>query len=244
MGPEEAFAQPATRPTTHHQRAITRLCAGHSPGASNEETKSDRAHWTNHFRRPTIFAVRPLLARILVICTVTSLSSAARAEGGYVSAGPLGARVYGTGVEGAAWAYGGELSFSHYRRSCCWEDGWGLFAHYLRYTGDKGSHRIAMGYQIPGPLGIELGAAVRFGDAGWSPSFHVAPFASIGLMHVALRLSPGMAPYGSEIALVLAFKLPVPFGDPPPSLRMPSGRPLEVNQQARLAPIRRSCGWA
>jgi hypothetical protein len=158
--------------------------------------------------------------------------------------GPLGARAYGTGEEGKAWAYGGEFSFSRYRRSCCWENGWGLFSQVLFYTGEKGSTRLALGYQIPGPLGVELGAAARFGAAGWSPSLHVAPFASIGLAHLALRLAPGVGPYGSEIALVLGLKIPTPFGDPPPSLRMPSGRPLLVERTRRLAPLARDGAWS
>jgi hypothetical protein len=138
--------------------------------------------------------------------------------------------------------YGAEASFTRYRRSCCWE-GWGAFVQYLRIAGPGDSHRFALGYQFPGPLGFEVGAALRTGEAGTSPQLQIAPFASLGLVHLALQLSAGGAPYGSQVALVLGFKLPYSFGNPPPSLRLPSGRPLLVSQGPRQAPLARSAAW-
>lgn len=174
----------------------------------------------------------------------TLAAGTARADGGYVAAGPLGGGTLSTAKGASAWAYGGELSHAHYRARCCWDGGWGLFAQYLRYTGDGGSNRLAVGYQYPGPVGFEAGVGVRFGDRGTTPSLHLAPFASMGLAHVALRLSPGVGDYGSEAALVVGIKLPLPYGSPPPPLGVPHGRPLEIAGAARRAGIDRRTDWA
>jgi len=85
---------------------------------------------------------------------------------------------------------------------------------------------------------------VRVGERGTSPQLHLAPFFSIGLAHVALRASPAIGPYGSELGLFIGLKLPVPYGDPPPQ-GFSSGRPLRVGDEARVAPLvsGRVTGW-
>ena len=130
---------------------------------------------------------------------------------GCVCVGPLvGPQLWAT--EGASWAVGAELSiFVHERGDSPW--GQGAFGQVLRYFGSHASTRWAGGYEIGGPVGVEIGAGVRSGERGTSLSAHLAPYASIGYAHVALRASPGTAPYGSEVMLVFALKLPLLWGE-------------------------------
>lgn len=192
--------------------------------------------------------LRVLLARVLGSVAVASAvgEGTARADGGYVSYGGLAGGVVASGSDASGGSLGVELSWAHYPRKCCFEDGYGAFAQYQRIFGDGRSDRYAFGYQSPGPIGFEFGLGVRQGEAGTSPQLHLAPFASIGLAHIALRLSPASGPYGSEAGLFVAFKLPVPYGSPPPSLNFGHGRPLVVGDRARVASLRveRESGWS
>ncbi len=187
---------------------------------------------------------RQRLTAAIGALAVTSVADA-RAEGGYVSVGGLAGGVLARGDDASAWTLGGELSWAHYKSRCCWDGGVGAFLQAQRYFGDGGSNRFALGFQYPGPLGFEAGAGVRVGERGSSPQLHLAPFVSAGLVHVALRASPAVGPYGSEIALVIGFKLPVPYGHPPPSLSSPHGRPLLIAGAPRVAPLAVgvSSGW-
>lgn len=192
-------------------------------------------------RSSTTLRRRVLLA---VGATLGTAEGVARAEGGYVSFGGLAGGVLAQGDGASAMSLGGELSWSHYQRRCCWDSGVGAFVQAQRYFGDGRSNRFAGGFQLPGPVGVEVGAGVRTGDRGSSPQLHFAPFLSMGLAHIALRASPALGPYGSEIGLFIGLKLPVPYGDPPPSLTMPHGRPLSIGGVARTAPLaRRRSGW-
>lgn len=187
-------------------------------------------------------ATKRLLA---VALAAVAAPAEARAEGGYVNIGPL--LSLGGGHERTA-GIGGELSFMHYDSKRDFF-GWGAFSQAQSF----GSHgRYALGAQVGGPLGGELGVAYASkGDekAGtWGT--HLGLFGSIGLMSIGVRFTipastsgPGPG-HGFEAAFVTTLKLPFPYGDPPPDIRMPSGRPLVVHGDARVAALSHGSSWA
>ena len=185
-------------------------------------------------------AATRLLATLVAVCAAPSV---ARADGGgYVLPGFVFGPVIGSP---GAFATGAELSLMTYSSHRDW-DGVGAFAQLEHYGGDHADFgRWALGAQIGGPVGLELGVDHRaaYEDHAGTTGIHVAPYASMGLLTMALRLTipvgtngPG-ASYGTEGAWVIGLKLPIPWGDPPPDIRMPSGRPRVVEGGVRVAGI-------
>lgn len=132
--------------------------------------------------------------------------------------------------------------------------GVGLFGQAQTYSLDHG--RYAGGLQVNySALGVELGFARRMGSDGYAATnaLQVGPFVSVGLVSLSLRLaipvnepagpSPG---YGTEVGVSIAFKLPIPIGKEPQIMRLPApgGRPLVVDDAARVALVVRHGGWA
>lgn len=117
-------------------------------------------------------------------------------------------------------AYGAEASYSAWldRHSAI-----GGFVQAQSYALDHGRYAAGLQANLPAMglggapvFGLELGYAQRERGAGYDRTHgvHVAPFGSIGVVHLATRATIALAPshggHGHEFALVLALKLPIP----------------------------------
>lgn len=132
----------------------------------------------------------------------------------------------GTGVVTAG---GAELSVSHWSRKVgemldSSRYAFGFFGQ-VEATNPDGHLRFAGGVQgsVLGAsfvgLGTEVGVATEDGRGNYATtlSLHVAPYASLGLLYLALRgeiplaaMTEGGSPYGVGLALVLGIKAPIP----------------------------------
>jgi hypothetical protein len=132
--------------------------------------------------------------------------------------GPIGA--FGTHHAGPASTGAGiEVTYDHF------PDGLSRFmipegamiggVAQMQAVGDHS--RFLLGVQGGEGLGLELGPALETGDGprGTTLSLHVAPFLSLGVVSVALRVGAPLAPlssrpmYGTDVAAVLALKAPI-----------------------------------
>lgn len=191
-------------------------------------------------------AARRLLPALVAAATATT-STAARADGGYVLPGFLVTPTWG---HVPALGLGLEVSTMYYASSRS-SAGIGAFAQAQSYSGDTPTHgRYAVGIQAGWFVGAELGLAYRQSAAqyGSTTGVHVGPYLSAGIFNLGARFvvpvsnGPGES-YGFEGSLVLALKIPVPWGNPPPELSFGHGRPLVIALRARIANVRSSTDW-
>jgi hypothetical protein len=187
------------------------------------------------------------LLQLVVAAATTTTAGLARADGGYVIPGFLATPTWGH-VPATGW--GLEVSTMYYASSRS-ELGVGAFGQAQGYFGDTPTHgRYAAGIQAGYIVGAELGVAYRqsAGPYGGTTGVQFGPYVSVGFFNVGARFvvpvanGPGES-YGFEGGLVLALKIPVPWGNPPPDLNFGHGRPLIVAGADRIAPITRSAAW-
>lgn len=120
-----------------------------------------------------------------------------------------------------AFAYGAEASYSAWldRHSAL-----GAFVQAQSYELEHGRYAAGVQANLPALgsggtpiLGFELGYAQRERAEGYARTHgvHLAPFVSMGLVHLATRATIAVAPsrggHGHEFAVVLALKLPIPI---------------------------------
>jgi hypothetical protein len=142
--------------------------------------------------------------------------------GGFINPGILTSAVIG---RSPAIAAGGEVSFLHrpgwFPPGC--HCGVGAFGQVQRYFSEGGAHtRVAAGVQAGGPVGVELGLAYRGANDKFKSTtgVHVAPYVSIGIVSLALRLTMPIEAdprktHGFEAALAVGVKVPIPYGKHP-----------------------------
>jgi hypothetical protein len=151
--------------------------------------------------------------------------------------------MYGVGSVGLLYSYvagsqggsavGGEASYTYFPERGPPPVGFGAFVQVQAYPSD--TVRTAAGGQLVYSIfGAELGWAYRSSDgvhAGMH-GIHVAPFISLGVLHIATRgtlaLSGGDPHWASEFAFTIGLKAPFPAPRFPEyiNMNMPSGRPL------------------
>ncbi len=168
----------------------------------------------------------------------------AMASGWTLNPGVLASGVF---ARESLFALGGEASFMIFPGDRVIQDqiGIGAFFQAQSYAFDHG--RYAGGVQFGSGLGAELGYAFREAgsDTAASHGIHAAAFASIGVAALSLRSTipvaeepdPRRAAPGFELALCLALKIPIPFGDVDVLSSMPHGRPLRDGDHSILPPL-------
>lgn len=154
-----------------------------------------------------------------------------------VSVGYLRTSVFG---DAAVSSHGIEATYMHYPVA---KD---LFAYcaLAQLETYGGAFRWALGGQLAfGFVGVELALARRGSDAshGATLGIHAAPYLSLGIFHVALRVvSPiaGESRYPTEVGLSLGIKVPVALDRMPELLRIrvPGGRPLRKDDGTAWLP--------
>lgn len=144
-----------------------------------------------------------------------------------ISVGYLRTWVFG---EASVTSHGAELTYMHYPVAKH-NFAWSALGQVESYGG---AFRAALGGQVVfGFFGVEAALARRGGDGvhGATYGVHVAPYASIGFLHLSLRfVAPiaGTDRYPPEVGLTLGLKGFAPLDQMPEliDLRLPSGRPL------------------
>lgn len=147
----------------------------------------------------------------------------------------------------SVFALGGEASFMIFPADRVIQEqvGFGGFFQAQSYAFDYG--RYAGGVQFGSIFGGELGYAFREAgsDTAASHGIHAAAFASIGVAALSLRSTipisdepdPLRPAPGFELALCLALKIPIPFGDAQVMGNLPHGRPLRDGERSILPPL-------
>lgn len=199
---------------------------------------------------------RPSTA-VAVLGTALACSSSSKAESRSPPDASAADPVYGVGSVGFLYsrvfgddggnAVGGEASYTYFPDPGPPVSGFGAFFQAQAYPQDTA--RFALGAQfVHSVLGAELGWAYRSGGGAHDAThgLHVAPFLSLGVIHVAPRVTiafgSGDRSWGSEFALTFGLKAPFPAPNFPDyiDLGVPSGRPLRTAPfgRPRLARIR------
>ncbi len=177
------------------------------------------------------------------------LLSSARAEDApadVVSAGYIVSWVYG---DASVTGHGGEISYMHYPKY----DVMQALGGFVQVQSYGGGLRWAAGGQAAWSIaGLELGIAQRQGNGtyGTTVGIHMAPYVSIGFLHLAFRvvtpITGGSDRFPLETGLTLGIKGPSALGEhwpDPIKIRVPSGRPLREGDAAKVASVSSRRTW-